>query len=83
MVIPSVPSDFLSIKEFSAKVGAHPNTIRRAIKRGKLSAFKVGAGTRSHYRIAKTEIDRISLINLEDIVGKMVEKRMQENAKAL
>lgn len=75
--------DFFSIKEFASKVGVHHNTIRRAIKRGKISAVKIGAGTRSHYRIAKTEIDRIALIDLEDLIKKMVEKRMQENAKSL
>lgn len=76
-------SDFFSIKEFASKVGVHENTIRRAIKNGKISAVKMGSGTRSHYRIAKTEIDRIALVDMEKMIEKMIEKRMQERLNVL
>lgn len=79
----STQCDFLSIKEFASKVGVHPMTIRRAIKRGRISAIKIGGNKYSCYRIAKAEIDRIALFDLEDIVIKMVEKRMQEKDKLL
>jgi excisionase family DNA binding protein len=75
--------DFLSIKEFAVKVGLHPNTIRRAIKRGKISAIKLGSGLRSHYRIAKTEVQRIALLDMEEMIEKIIEKRAQEKAKML
>jgi excisionase family DNA binding protein len=75
--------DFFSIKEFAAKVGVHPMTIRRAIKRGRITAIKIGGNKYSCYRIAKTELDRIALFDLEDIVNKMVEKKMQESSKVL
>lgn len=32
---------FLTVEEFSAQVGAHPETIRRYIREGKISAKKV------------------------------------------
>ncbi len=69
-------NDFLSIKEFAAKIGAHPNTIRRAIKKGRLSACDIGSGSKHVYRIAKSEIDRIALLNLKNIIDKLVEDKL-------
>jgi len=71
-------SDFLSIKEFAITIGVHPNTVRRSIKKGRLSAFTLGSGRKKVYRIAKSEINRIALIDLEDIVERIVEKRINE-----
>ena len=78
-----IENDFLSIKEFAQKLGVHPNTIRRSIKRGRISAFKVGSGKKSIYRIAKTEANRMALCDMEAIVEKIIEKRTQENRKSL
>ena len=70
-------SDFLSIKEFAGKIGAHSNTIRRGIKKGRISACNIGTGKKKIYRIPRTEIERIALFNLNDIVDDMVAKKMQ------
>lgn len=70
-----IESDFLSIKEFAAKVGVHPNTIRRSIKKGRISAFKIGSGKKSIYRIAKTEVNRLALFDMEEMIEKIIEKR--------
>jgi excisionase family DNA binding protein len=43
-----------SLKEVADILGVHPETIRRAVKAGKLKAAKIG----KDYRIAKTEVDR-------------------------
>jgi excisionase family DNA binding protein len=71
-----VENDFISIKEFAVKVGAHPNTIRRAIKKGRISACDIGSGGKRIYRIAKSEIDRIALFNLKNIIDKLVEEKL-------
>jgi excisionase family DNA binding protein len=71
-----IETDFYSIKEFAAKVGVHPNTVRRAIQNGRISAANVGSGHRHIYRIAKTEINRIALLDLKEIIDKMVEEKM-------
>lgn len=68
--------EFLSVQEFSKIVKIHPNTVRRSIKNGRLSAFRIGSGKRSDYRIARSEIGRISMIDLEKIVNKMVQERL-------
>ena len=69
-------NEFISIKEFAAKIGAHPNTIRRSIKKGRLSACDIGSGGKHIYRIAKSEIERIALLNLKNIIDKLVEEKM-------
>jgi excisionase family DNA binding protein len=68
-------SDFFSIKEFAAKLGVHSDTVRRSIKNGRIAAFKVGCGKRARYRIVKSEINRIALFNLEELINKIIEKR--------
>lgn len=68
-------TDFVSIKEFAGIVGVHPNTVRRSIKRGRISAFKIGSGKKSIYRIARTEINRLSLCDMEEMIEKIIEKR--------
>ena len=73
-----VGNDFLSIKEFAILLNVHPNTIRRAVKSGRINAFKVGYGKKGIYRIAKTEINRIAIFDLEEIIERIIEKRQRE-----
>ena len=70
-------SAFYSIKEFALKLGVHSNTIRRSIKNGRISAFRVGAGNKSIYRIPHSEINRMAEVDLGKIVNSMVEKRLK------
>ena len=63
--------ELLSVKEFALKLNIHPNTVRRAIKNGHINAFRVGIGSRSSFRIAKSEIYRMALVNLEDLIKEM------------
>jgi excisionase family DNA binding protein len=76
-------NEFLSIKEFAAKVNVHANTIRRAIKSGRIQAFRIGGGKKSSYRIPKSEIGRIALFDMEEMIDRIVEKRLQEIPKSL
>jgi len=69
---------FYSIKEFAAIVRVHPKTIWRAIKAGKISAFRLGQGRRCEYRIAASEIDRLAEINLKSVVDDLVDKKIRE-----
>lgn len=65
---------FLSIKEFATILKVHSNTIRRAIKSGRINAFKVGSGEKATYRIARSEINRIAILDLEKMIQTMIEK---------
>lgn len=64
--------EYLSIKEFAILICVHQNTVRRAIKNGKISAFRIGSGKRASYRIARCEINRVALVDLEEIVKRMI-----------
>lgn len=67
--------EFYSIKEFAFLLDIHPNTVRRSIKSGRINAFKVGSGKKSSYRIAKSEINRIALFDLEDMIEKIISQK--------
>jgi excisionase family DNA binding protein len=61
-------NEFLSVKEFAKLIGVHPNTVRNSIKSGRISAFKVGNGDRSDYRIPRSEINRMACVDLKKII---------------
>ncbi len=71
----TVENSFLSIREFSKLVRVHPNTIRRAIKSGRINAIRIGSGKKGVYRIPASEINRIALIDLEELIKKIIEER--------
>lgn len=71
-------TDFLSIKEFACKVGIHPDTVRRGIRKKRIHAFNIGNGTRMIYRIPISEIDRLALFDFEQLINKEIEKRLQK-----
>lgn len=68
--------DFLSIKEFALLIRVHENTIRRGIKTGRISAFRVGIGKKSVYRIPRTEINRMAFEDLEKVINLLIDKKM-------
>jgi len=72
-------NEFLSIKEFAQLLNVHPNTIRRAIKSGRINAVKISAGTlKPIYRIFRGEINRLAFSDLEKIIEKLIEKKNSE-----
>lgn len=64
--------DYYSVKEFAAKLGVSPRTIRRAISNGRISVIRVGETERSAIRISHSEIERIAVVELRTIIKKMV-----------
>lgn len=78
---PLLPKDeFLSIKEFAVLIRVHSNTIRRGIKSGRIHAFKIGDGKNAIYRIPRTEINRLSVLDLEKIIDVLIEKRLNPSS---
>ena len=74
------PDIFYSVCEFAKKLNVHPNTIRRSIKSGKIHAIRIGKGDRASYRIYPEELDRLSLVDMEKIVDKIVEQKLKERS---
>ena len=56
-------NDYFSVKEFANKLHVHPNTIYRAIKKGKLYAIQLG----TTYRINESELYRMPLVYLKSL----------------
>lgn len=67
--------EFLTVQEYALLLNIHPNTVRSSIKSGRLNAFKVGSGDKSIWRIPRSEINRMALVDLE----KIIEKKIKEN----
>lgn len=63
-------SEFLTIKEVAVIFSVHPNTIRRAIRKGFLIAIRMGNGLRSPYRISRQEIDLIHKKSIQELEKK-------------
>lgn len=61
--------DILTAKEFAIELDVHYNTVKKMIKNGLVSAFKIGCGGKtSHYRIPRSEIQRMAQVNLREII---------------
>jgi len=70
--------DFMTIKEFAVLIRVHPNTVRRSIRKGRINAFRIGEGEKSGFRIARSEVNRLSVIDLEKIVKRLIEEKVKE-----
>ncbi len=73
-----VQKEFYSINEFAKLLGFHPNTIRKHVKCGRISSVSVGNKFRPIYRIPMSEIERMGAFQLENIINKLIEKRMEK-----
>ncbi len=69
--------DFLNIYEFADLLDVHHNTIRNMIKSGRLSAFRLNKGKGCGYRIARSEIQRMALVDLNEVVEKLAEDKIK------
>lgn len=72
-------SEYLSVKEFASLIGVHYSTVIRSIKSGRINAFRIGSGKKSTYRIARSEINRIALFDMEALVSKIIEEKIKGN----
>lgn len=69
---------YLSVNEFAKKLGKHPSSIRRAIKSNRINAIRIGQGKRASFSIPASELHRIGVVDLEDMINLMVEKKLKE-----
>ena len=72
---------YLTVKEFAAKLKLHYNTVLRAIKNKRINTIRIGYGSKAAYRIPISELERISLFDLESLVERMVDERLKEKLK--
>lgn len=60
---------YFSVKEFSKITNLHPNTVRRSIHNGMISSIRIGEGKNAAFRIPKSELERLELLDLKNIFG--------------
>ncbi len=73
-----MPEDeYLSAKEFASKIRVHYNTVLRAIKSGRLNAVRIGEGKKASFRIAKSEINRIAVCDMEEMITRIIEEKIK------
>lgn len=70
-------SAFCTVKEFSKLLKVHPNTVLNSIKKGRIQAFRISNGPRASYRIPFSEIQRLCMVDMNEIIDKMVQDRMK------
>jgi excisionase family DNA binding protein len=60
-------SNFYTVKEFSQVLGLHTNTVYKGIREGKIIALRLTNGKNAVYRIPKTELERIAIVDLKKV----------------
>lgn len=68
---------FYSIKELADKMRVHPNTIRRAIKFGRIQAIRIGTGKKASYRISENEIVRMAEFDITKLIERIIEEKIK------
>ena len=58
---------FYTVKEFAEEMDLHPATIRNAIRKGRIYAFKIGVGKNASYRVPQSEFYRIAELDWTEI----------------
>lgn len=69
-------SNYLTVTEFAKLLSVSKKTVSRAIRRGKIQAINIGNATKKLYRIPRSEINRIALFDLESLVEKIIETKI-------
>jgi len=70
--------EFLTIDEFSKLLRIHRNSIRSMVYSGRLNAIRIGSGKNASYRIPRSEVQRLAVVDLDKIIDKLVEKKLKE-----
>lgn len=60
---------YYTVEEFARILKIGPQSIRRAIRSGRIQAFRVSIGKKAAYRIADTEFDRIAIMTYEETIN--------------
>lgn len=66
---------FLTVKQFADMVKMHPNSIYKAIRKGRLQAFRITDSRQSAWRIPESEVNRIAIKDMDVILNKIITQR--------
>lgn len=60
---------YYTVEEFAKILKIGPQSIRRAIRAGRIQAFRVSIGKKAAYRISETEFDRIAVMSYQETLN--------------
>ena len=66
---------FFTVKEMADILKVDPQTLRKYIRTGKLQALRLGG---KGHRIPRSELQRLGEFDTQEIIEKMVQKRLEE-----
>ncbi len=69
--------NLLTVVDFAKILNVHPNTVRNAIRYGRIQAIRVGTGKRASYRISDTEIERMYQFDASQLIENIVQERIK------
>jgi len=70
--------EFFTVEELANILKVHANTIRRSIKKGRINAFRAGSGSTSPFRISKSELNRIRVMDFEVTLKNMISYKLEK-----
>ena len=70
----------MSIKQLATVLAVHENTIRNMIRSGRINAIRLSDKEKGHWRIPSSELNRMGVINLNQLIDKAVERRLNEKS---
>jgi len=53
----------LTVSQAAERLGEHPATVRKRLRRGELKGTKLSAGHRAHWKVAEAALDHFILKN--------------------
>ena len=68
-------NEFYTIFEFAKKLRVHHNTVRRAIKSGRIHAFRLNDNQNSPWRIPGSENNHLAFMDMQKIVNDLIDKK--------
>lgn len=65
--------DYYTVRQFALLLDVSEKTIYQSIKKGRINAFRLGPSEKSPYRISHSELQRMALCSLRQIMQQIGE----------
>lgn len=70
--------EYLTVEQFAGILKICPHTVYRAIKSGRLKAFRVGFGKKASWRISSYELERMEVFDAEEMIENIVQEKIKK-----
>jgi len=74
---------FYTVPELAKALRVHVNTVYKAIKCGRIQAFRAGMGRKASFRINESEIERMMSFDAKILIDKIVEEKVARRGREL